>query len=189
MSGMTCGDMNICFPHVWDGEIPKMLMTLIQWEREVVRGFGKGKRKGDGSCHTCGQFGHWSRECPSNPKGGGKGKGFGKGRQGPNQVGNGRGKGKGFDGKGKDKDWGYQGTCFNCGKVGHKECVSTWAALVSEVAEEIIGSVEVGGVWVVACVEKVVVPNKPQQQHVKFATKVQNKYQRLSDDDDEDECI
>ena len=36
------------------------------------KGFGKGKGKGDGSCHICGQFGFWSRECPSNPKGGGK---------------------------------------------------------------------------------------------------------------------
>ena len=51
-----------------------------------------------------------------------------------------------------------------------------------------VESVEVGGVWVVACAEKVKAPNKPQQQHVKLATKVQNKFQSLSDDDDEDEC-
>ena len=49
--------------------------------------------------------------------------------------------------------------------------MSTWAPQVSEVAEEVIGSIEVGGVWQVACVEKVVVPNKPQQQHVGVATK------------------
>ena len=37
---------------------------------------GKGKGKGNGSCNSCGQFGHWSRECPNNTKGGGKGKGY-----------------------------------------------------------------------------------------------------------------
>ena len=69
------------------------------------KGFGKGTGKGDGSCNICGQFGHWSRECPSNTKGGGKGgKGFGKSWQGPSQF----GCGKGGDGKG----FGYQGTCF-----------------------------------------------------------------------------
>ena len=62
--------------------------------------------------------------------------------------------------------------------------MSTWAPQVSEVAQEVIGSVEVGGVWHIACVEKVVVPNKPQQQHIKL----QNTYHILSDDDDEDEC-
>ena len=41
------------------------------------KGFGKGK--GDGSCHICGQMDHWSRECPSNPKGYGKGGKGGKG--------------------------------------------------------------------------------------------------------------
>ncbi len=59
--------------------------------------FGWRKGKGDGSCIICGQFGHWSRECPSNLKRGGKGgNGFGK----SNSF-NSFGKG----GKGHGKDW------------------------------------------------------------------------------------
>ena len=127
------------------------------------KGFGKGKGKGDGSCHICAQFGHWSRECPSNPKGGGKGgKGFGKSWQGPSQFGFGKG--------GNGKGFGYQGTCFNCQQVGHKaeECTNARVAQVSEVGTEVqVGSVEVdaassGNVWWMCCVEKEEVTNKPQ---------------------------
>ena len=38
------------------------------------------------------------------------------------------------------------------------------------------------------CVEKEEVTNKPQPQHVKFATEVQNKFACLTEDDDENEC-
>ena len=41
------------------------------------------------------------------------------------------------------------------------------------------------------CVEKEEVPNKPQPQHVKFATEVRNQYDCLTEDDDdydENEC-
>ena len=171
------------------------------------KGFTKGKGKGDGSCHICGQFGHWSRECPSNPKGGGKGgKGFGKSWQGPSQFGFGKG-GKGFGkswqgpsqfgfGKGGNgKGFGYQGTCFNCQQVGHKaaECTNARVAQISEVGTEVqVGSVEVdgpssGNVWWIGCVEKEEVTNKPRPQQVPFATKVQNKYDCLTDDDDDAE--
>ncbi len=66
-----------------------------------------------------------------------KGKGFSKNWSQPNQFG--EGEGTGFDPKGKGKGWGYQGTCFNCNKVGHTaaECMSTWAPQVSEVGYHI----------------------------------------------------
>jgi hypothetical protein len=57
-----------------------------EWGNEVYA-FGKGP------CHTCGEHGHFSRECP---KGGGS-------------------KGKGKDGKGK----GFNGECWVCGEFGH----------------------------------------------------------------------
>ena len=89
----------------------------------------------------------------------------------------------------------YQGTCFNRQQVGHKaaECTNARVAQVSEVGTEVqVGSVEVDGpsygkVWWMCCVEKEEVTNKPQPQQVRFATKVQNKYDCLTDDDDDEE--
>jgi hypothetical protein len=49
---------------------------------------------GKGACHTCGEHGHFSRECPKRGKGG-------------------------FNDKGKGKGTGFQGTCWTCGEAGH----------------------------------------------------------------------
>ena len=80
-----------------------------------------------GKCYACGEVGHPSFLCP---KGGGKGcKGGKGGKGGYGGKGSYGGKGgKGFVGKcgygGKALGKGYQGSCFNCGKLGHKawEC-------------------------------------------------------------------
>ena len=53
--------------------------------------------------------------------------------------------------------------------------MSAWSPQVSEVAEEVIGSIEVGGVWQIACVE-----SKTIEVHKKF--------QILTDDAAEDEA-
>ena len=115
-------------------------------------------------CYNCGGWGHQSRECASEKKGGGKD--FGKGDKGKGKgFGNVYGKGGkdfskgGKGGKDGGKGKGYQGTCFNCGKVGHKawECRSKRVDAVDEeeVEDEGVpaGMVEIGTVWNVGAVE------------------------------------
>ena len=112
------------------------------WEANVV--------EADAKCYNCGGHGHFSRNCPKGGgkngfKGGGKtgwkggGKSYfgGKGKGGKGGFGKGGKGGKGDFGKGGKQGGGkgYQGTCFTCGKVGHKawEC---WGAYAVEEMEE-----------------------------------------------------
>ena len=112
-------------------------------------------------CYRCGGKGHMASKCAtpiSKGKGKGQDKGKGKGKGGLNGDG-GKSGGKSGGKGGKAGGKGYQGTCWNCGKVGHKsaEC---WqgrsAAAVDEVDEE-NGEAErrsVDSVWMIASVEE-----------------------------------
>jgi hypothetical protein len=97
--------------------------------KEYKKGKGKGadsKGKGNG-----GFYGYQNYQQKGwNPKG------FGKG---------------GKDGRGKGK--GIKGDCWNCGKPGHRsnDC---WAAIKEVSVETAAQSVEVGGIFELACIEK-----------------------------------
>ena len=104
-------------------------------------------------CHRCGGWGHLARECATK----GKGKGDGKGGKG-----GGKAAFKGYGGKGESKGGvkgtsgpgkGYQGTCWRCGKVGHKqaECRVQQANSIDE-ENEAADHVDVGGVWMIGAV-------------------------------------
>ena len=127
-------------------------------------------------CYSCGGWEHMSRECPSEKKGKGKGKDFGKG-------GKDYGKGCRDSGKrGKDSGKGYQGACFNCGKVSHKawECRSrSQVGAVGEEnygndeGEEQAGAVEIGTIWNIGGVEinkvqKTEVENDPKTKAIEI---------------------
>ena len=101
------------------------------------------------TCYECGGWGHLARDCATRAakgkgkskgettRGGGKmgGKGavsFTPGKGGPNTPGKGAG-----PGKGGGKAFGYQGTCYACGVVGHKAAECPWRQQhVQEVARE-----------------------------------------------------
>ena len=137
-------------------------------------------------CYRCGGFGHTSRVCPTEGKGGGKG-----GGKGDQPKGGGKGKGSGKwdqqqgDPKGKGKGKGYQGTCFKCGKVGHKaaECWNHRAYSVEE--EESEEPVEeraeqnVERMWLVAGVNKKIVKPKVVVKDINVVHK--NIFQELAE--------
>ena len=102
-------------------------------------------------CYRCGGKGHMASQCPTQK---GKGKGQEKGK--------GKGKGKGNSAeKGKGEGKGYQGTCWNCGKVGHKasECWERASAAAVEEVDDNEGDDEDGrrsvdSVWMIPSVEE-----------------------------------
>ena len=112
----------------------------------------------DIQCRRCDGWGHFARDCPSDPR---KGKGGGKGHAraaGKSGGGSWQGGPKG-DGKGKSK--GYQGTCYQCGKVGRKkaECMMGKGGRAAynveeEDNEEDDEAKDIGGVWLIAGVTR-----------------------------------
>jgi hypothetical protein len=156
-------------------------MDIGRVENEDYEEYEVGAVGWNSQCYNCSGYGHLSRDCPSekkgkgNMKGDGKGKGITYGKGGGNTYGKGGGKdvGKGGgkdSGKGgKSMGKGYQGTCFNCGKLGHKAWECRGGRQVGAVDEEDdeyeevravqAGSVEIGTVWniggVECCVDKV----------------------------------
>ena len=110
------------------GAVPMEVGQVDQWGHMQVDAVSRWTQ-----CFNCDGWGHTGRFCPSDKRAG-KGKGeYGKGEYGKGEKGRPMMKGhekgaKGFKGKGSwvsgDKGKGYQGACFECGKVGHKawEC-------------------------------------------------------------------
>ena len=104
--------------------------------RDSTFEFGVDAIGNNSHCYNCGAWGHASR----------LDKGVGKGGKGGGDG--------GTTGKGK----GYQGTCYTCGKVGHKawECRARNVNAVQEESEgEMEEVVDVGAIWNVGHVETV----------------------------------
>jgi len=113
------------------------------------KGKGKGNEKGKGGYGGKGWYGKGGGEYG---KGGGE-KGW-KGtmwKSGCDFKGGKNAGGKGW--KGGGKGFGYQGTCFTCGKVGHKAAECGGIYEVRDGDEEDAGK-DVGGIWVVARVDE-----------------------------------
>lgn len=115
-------------------------------------------------CCNCGGWGHQSKECPSEKslmRARATGRATSRGAR-PRPRGRVATSAKAAvlrqGDKGKSSRKGYQGTCFTCGKVGHKACECLRGRPVGAVGKEEdenvpAGSLEIGTVWGVRAVE------------------------------------
>ena len=176
----------------------------IDWQEE--EGWCVDAVSAETQCYRCGGKGHMASKCatPVN-KGKGKGQDKGKGKgKGWLNVDGGKSGGKSGGKGGKSGGKGYQGTCWNCGKVGHKsaEC---WqgrsAAAVDEVDEE-DGEAEkrsVDSVWMIASVEEAEW-EEPKRKvkfnqrsccpgHCQRGIEVANAWQALEEEENDDDDV
>ena len=165
------------------------------WQQEFEIDYANANMK----CHRCGGMGHSVRVCPSEAaKGGGKGDwqkgGGGKGDSfkggGKGQWSKGGGKGPQMQPNPKGNGKGYQGTCWKCGKVGHKsnECWNHKAFNVEEDAEEPQEDMEaqegnVDSVWLVAGVETKIVDPPTPPGLPKASVRIQNRCDALREEE------
>ena len=133
--------------------------------------FGKGGNSyGKGGNHYS-KGGNYGKGGNDYSKGGNYGKGGNDYTKGGIFKGGHKGGGKG--GKG------YQGTCFNCGKVGHKawECKDDKSVNGVE-SEEVFK--EIGGIWMIGCVGQT-------KKNTEEKLKINNMFNALEDNNDDDE--
>ena len=154
------------------------------WPEETYDEIAAVGTGGGKSRFSCGQAGHFARECPHEKGKGPKcfGKGMGKAK-GETSHGGGWSGGAGKGGSGPKG--GFQGACFECGAWGHRAWECREVAGTHMVEEEGAGkeaTTEVGGVWTIGMVESV----SPGAKRVELG---ENRFKALMEDDDVDSDI